>query len=67
MKNPTTRKIRNRGLTPIRYWTGGYHSQVRYGWMVSEGKRGTMVVRLVGDSRNKRLTQEETRHVTKMP
>lgn len=60
VKNPTMRKLRNRGLTPIRYHDG---EQWRHGWIVKSGQRGTMTVRLIGNERNTRLSHNETRYV----
>jgi len=59
-KNPTLRKLRNRGLIPIRYHDG---EQNRHGWIVEERQRGAMTVRLIGDERNRRLTSNEARYV----
>ena len=63
IKNPTLRKLRNKGLVPIRYHDG---SGNRHGWIVKEGQRGTMTVRLVGDERNRKLSGAETRYVQVM-
>lgn len=58
--NPTLRKLRKRGLIAIRYHDGSCY---RHGWIVSEGARGTMVVHLLGDERNRRLNRNEVRYV----
>jgi hypothetical protein len=63
IKNATTRKVRNRGLTPIRYHDG---SGYRHGWIVQEGARGTLTIRLIGDERNRRLSRDEVRYVTQL-
>ena len=63
IKEPTLRKLRNRGLTPIRYHDG---EQNRHGWIIQEGQRGTMTVRLIGNDRNTRLSRNETRYVQVM-
>lgn len=63
MKTPTLRKLHNRDLTPIRYHTDDSHSAVRHGWIVEQGERGTMTIRLVGEDRNRRLSRAEARHV----
>ena len=61
IKEPTIRKVRNRGYTPIRYHDG---EQYRHGWIVEERKRGALTVRLVGDERNRRLSASDARYVT---
>ena len=63
MKAPTLRKLQRRGLVAIRYHDG---SGYRHGWIVREGTRGTLVVRLVGDDKNRKLSREETRYVTRL-
>lgn len=63
MKNPTLRKLRKRGLTPIRYRSP---LQVRHGYIVRELPRGSLVVRLIGDDRNRRLSSDEARYVEVM-
>ena len=60
IKNPTMRKLRNRGLQPIRYHNG---QQWKHGFIVEEGQRGTMTVRLIGEDRNRKLSVAETRYV----
>lgn len=64
MKHPTTRKLRNKGLTIIRYRTPPPHAESRHGWIVENKPRGGMIVQLVGDDRRKHLTIAETRYVT---
>ena len=68
MKNPTLRKLRNRGLTPIRYTLDPSGRDagprlVRHGYIVRELPRGSLVVRLIGDERNRRLSPAERRYV----
>ena len=64
MKAPTLRKLRNRGLTPVRYRAP---EGVRHGWILEERPRGGMTIRLVGEDRNTRLTADEARkYVTKI-
>lgn len=65
MKNPTLRKLKNRGLTPIRYQFpnssgGGFYC----GWIVEERTRGALTIRLVCEDRNRRLSAEDARYVT---
>ena len=60
LRRPTLRKLRTRGLVPIRYHDG---SGYRHGWIVREGARGTMIVHLVGDERNRCLNRNEVRYV----
>lgn len=59
MKNPTTRKIRNRGWTPIRYRT---EDEVRHGWEVCRDSK-RITVHLVGDDRPRRLLLTEDRYI----
>ena len=54
IKDPTIRKIKNRGFKPIRYWTGGHHSEIRHGWLIREEPKVT-IIRLVGDERNTKV------------
>jgi hypothetical protein len=63
MKNPTFAKIRRAGLTPIRYHSGGAHSQNRHGWIVKDTGNGTLIVRLIGDEFNRRLSRDDARYV----
>lgn len=60
MKHPTLRKLRNRGLTPIRYYTPLPHAQFKHGWIVKRGARGALTIRLVGEDRNRKLSVEES-------
>jgi hypothetical protein len=60
VKDPTLRKLHNRGLQAIRYHDG---EQNRHGWIVRKGQRGVLVVRLIGDERNRRLSASESRYV----
>jgi hypothetical protein len=62
VRNPTLRKLRNRKLVAIRYRTP---EEVRHGWIVSE-KAGAMIVRLIGEDRNRKLTCKEARFVTRL-
>ncbi len=62
MRNPTLRKCRNRGLTPIRYQlpdTRGY----RHGWLTGEETRTKVQVHLVGDERDRWLPKAELQYV----
>jgi hypothetical protein len=63
MKHPTLRKLRNRGLTPIRYHNG---QQYVHGWIIEHGARGTMRVQIVGEERARRLSREEARYVKQL-
>lgn len=63
MKHPTLRKLRNRNLIAVRYHTPPPHSQVQHGWIIEQGSRGSMIVRLVGEDRNRRLSCDEARYV----
>jgi len=65
VKNPTIRKLRNRGLVPIRYQfpsAAGF----AYGWIVAEGARGTLTIRLVCEERNRRLNRKDARYVRRL-
>lgn len=61
MKEPTSRKCRNRGLTPIRYRG---QDQVHHGWIVERRTRGALTIHIVGEDRNRRLSADEARYVT---
>lgn len=63
LKHPTLRKLRNRGLVAIRYWTPEPHSAVHHGWLLEEKPRGGLVIQLVGEDRVRRLKPEEARFV----
>jgi hypothetical protein len=67
MRNPTIRKVLNRGWTPIRYWDG---DQYRHGWIEEQRPRGGLVIRLInamGEPPTKRkLTVEEARDVIRL-
>lgn len=65
LRNPTMRKLRNRGLTPIRYRTPGRHECVRHGWIEREDER-ELVIRLVGDDRNRILRGRERAMVVRL-
>ncbi len=65
MRNPTLRKCRNRGLTPIRYQlpeAGGY----RHGWLTGEETRTKVQVHLVGDEGNRWLSKGELQFITNL-
>lgn len=66
IKNPTLRKLRNRGLTPIRYHTPPPRSEVKAGWIVRERPRGGLVIRLVGEDRQRTLPPAEVRYITRL-
>lgn len=66
MKNPTFKKLRAAGFVPIRYHTGGFHSCHRSGWIVDEGPRGSMTIRLIGDERNRRISAADQQWVTRL-
>lgn len=59
IKNPTLRKIRNAGLTPVRYRD---ESSVRHGWVVRE-ETGATVLRLIGDERNTVVRGPDRKHI----
>ena len=63
IKNPTMRKLLNRGLQPIRYHNG---QQWMNGYIVSRDSRGTMTVRLIGENRNRKLSAAEARYVKEL-
>lgn len=65
IKDPTIRKIKNRGFKPIKYWLGGRHSEIRYGWIVKEEKNVT-TVRLVGEEKNRRIKGRERKYITEL-
>lgn len=66
MKDPTLRKIRRAGNTPIRYHTPnkGYI----YGWIIEHGARGTLKVHLIGSEggRTRWLSKKATDYVTEL-
>lgn len=66
IRQPTLRKLRNRGLVAIRYWTPPPHAEVKHGWIVQERPRGGLVVQLVGEDRVRRLPPAEARYVTRL-
>ena len=57
IKNPTVRKILNRGFTPIacRIENEG----TRYGWLIERTRNGGAIVRFPGDQKARRLTAAE--------
>ena len=61
IKNPTVRKILNRGFLPIscRFENEG----TRYGWLIERTSNGGAVVRFPGDERARRLTASEARFI----
>lgn len=64
IKNPTIRKIKNRGFTPIKYHMdklGGVH----YGWIVREDAK-TITIRLVGEEKNRKLKNKERKFITEL-
>lgn len=61
MRHPTLRKLRNRNLEPIRYHD---RDEVRHGYIVERLPRGGLVIRLVGEDRNRRVSIKEARYVT---
>lgn len=63
IKKPTLRKLRNRGLEPIRYHDA---TQYRHGWIVKRHRNGSMTVRLVGDDRNRKVKPEEVKYITRI-
>jgi hypothetical protein len=66
MKDPTLRKIRRAGNTPIRYQTANRRSI--YGWIIEEGQRGTLKVHLIGPEggRTRWLSKKETSYITEL-
>lgn len=65
IKDPTTRKVRNRGFVPCRYRTGGDHSEVRNGWII-ERTSSEALIRLVGEERNRRIRGIDLRHLVEL-
>ena len=65
IKNPTIRKIRNRGWTPIRYQLPD-NSGLRWGWQMGENSKGRIHIRLVGEERSRWLHPEEGRFITEL-
>ena len=66
IKNPTIRKIRNRGWTPIRYQLPD-NSGYRWGWqMGGNSNKGRIHIRLVGDERSRWLHREEGRFLVEV-
>ena len=62
IRNPTVRKVRNRGYTPIRYRTAnGCHT----GWIIHQ-TRTKLIIRLVGEERNRRVDIGERRYMTEI-
>lgn len=66
IKNPTLRKLRNRGLVAIRYHKPPPHSEVKHGWIIQERPRGGLVIQLVGEDRIRRIPPAEVRYVTRL-
>ena len=60
-KRMTTRKVRNRGWTPIRYRTA---DEVRHGWIVKRGRK-LLHIHLIGIG-NRRVPLEEERYMTEV-
>lgn len=62
---PTSRKVRNRGYTPVRYRQEKPHDEVRNGWiLVKEDRRFKM--QLVGDERARWYPNSELKYVTEL-
>lgn len=57
----TTRKVLNRGRTPIAYLTPQHGW--RYGWIVRELRTGTVLGRFPGDPSNTRIHGRDLRYV----
>ena len=64
IKDPTTRKVLNRGWKPIRYRlaVGKNYDEVRHGWVVSEDEK-FIVVQLIGEERVRNLPVSEGRYI----
>ena len=46
IKNPTLRKVRNRGYTPVTVWLGGWYG----GWVVKTGTKWQHIFLITTDS-----------------
>jgi len=57
IKNPTTRKVLNRGFLPIAYRVE--NEGARFGWLIRRTRNGGAIVRFPGDLRPRRLTAAE--------
>lgn len=69
IKDPTLRKIRNRGYTPVRYYASlgageSHREEYRHGWLTGEETRAKVQIRLIGEDGNRWIRKEEMRHVT---
>lgn len=67
IKDPTFRKAVKRGFTPIRYRLaiGKSYDECRNGWEISRDEKH-IVLRLVGEDRNRRVPLSEGRFITKL-
>lgn len=54
IKNPTTRKVRNRGWVPAKTWINGW----RHGWVIGEGRKWTRMY-VICEGRVKRLNPRD--------
>lgn len=59
---PTTRKVHNRGWTPIRYRAPGAHGSARNGWIIEEDAKH-ITVQLIGDEKPKHLPIKERKFI----
>ena len=67
-KRPTIRKIRNRGLTPIRYHArlgSGVTTREEYrtGWLTGQETRTKVQVHLIGEEGYRWIAKSEMRYV----
>ncbi len=62
MINPTFRKVREQGWTPIRYRTA---NEAKNGWIIEKCPQ-YWLVRLVGEDVNRRLVHDEYQYVTEL-
>lgn len=67
IRKPTLRKVRNRGLVPIRYHMYDKRgkeitSEFRHGWIESDDGE-VMRIRLIGEDRVRRITGRDRAYV----
>lgn len=65
IKDPTIKKIKNRGFKPIKYWIGGRYGAVNYGWIVKEEAKFT-IIRLAGEEKNRKIKDKERKWITEL-
>ena len=62
IKEPTIRKIKNRGWIPVQYHT---ETGFEYGWIIDETPK-YITIRMQGAEKNKRVPKKERRYMKEL-